>query len=93
MTDMTGVSVNTEIAPATPHTHGPSVEKKSATFYVRLTPTQRKRLDAIHTRFFSNDSAIGSALIDAFCDHVERTGKLESPLVISTAPAPKAKSA
>ncbi len=71
------------------------MDKKTAIFHIRLRPDQRTRLDAIHERHLTTDSAIGSALIDAFCDYVTKADKVSLPIQIvpQTTKSPIAKTA
>ncbi|MBX3749157.1 MAG: hypothetical protein KF897_03625 [Opitutaceae bacterium] len=55
-------------------------EPKEPRVGVRLTEEQRARLDKIHALYGSSDSAVVSALVDAWCDHVVREGKVRFPI-------------
>lgn len=55
-------------------------EPKEPRIGVRLTEEQRARLDKIHALYGSSDSAVVSALVDAWCEHVVREGKVRFPI-------------
>jgi len=61
------------------------MQKKTATVSTRIPPALRQRLDTIHRRHLTNDSAVTLSLLEAFCEHIETTGKVEFPIRISPA--------
>ena len=70
------------------------MEKKSASINGRITPELRRRLTAIHEKHLTSDSSILTYTLEAFCDYVEGSGKVEVPLkMITAAPTKPAKKA
>ncbi|CAM2772221.1 hypothetical protein [Rariglobus hedericola] len=69
-------------------------EKKSASINGRITPALRERLNFIHGKHLTNDSTILTYLLEAFCDHVAESGKVEVPVkIVAAAPTKVAKKA
>lgn len=59
------------------------MQKKTASVNVRVPDALKARLNAIHLRHATNDATVVIRLIEAFCDHVEREGKVEFPIAIT----------
>lgn len=53
---------------------------KDAQIGFRITATLRERMDRIHRTFGTSTSTITPALLEAWCDMVERDGRVRLPL-------------
>ena len=62
-----------------------NVAKKNEGIRARLSEDLRARLDAIHQKHLTNDSTVTIRSLEAFCDYVEETGKVEFPVKMTTA--------
>ena len=55
-------------------------EPKEPRVGVRITDELRARLDAIHSIYGSSDTPVICALVEAWCEHVMREGRVRLPL-------------
>ena len=58
--------------------------KKTAAISMRIPDTLRARLDRIHARHLTNDTTVGIRCLEAFCDYVEKAGKVEFPVQMTS---------
>lgn len=59
--------------------------KKTAAVTARIPDDLRARLDAIHAKHMTGDTAVITHMLTAFCDYVEASGKVELPIKITPA--------
>ncbi len=58
----------------------PFVEKLTHIINMRISTGLRRRLDAIHKRYGTNDSEVIRRLLDAWVDHTEATDAVRWPI-------------
>ena len=57
-------------------------EKKTEAFSARIVPSLRDKVHEINRRHGTSDAAIAAMLLEAFCECVEKSGRVRAPYTL-----------